>query len=63
MRMAVLARIGVYEKPTGGVCTATTVAPTWAGGSFIVPEGLPSCYRYRVFETVVPLRDQIWHPA
>ena len=63
MRVAVLARIGDYEKPTGGVCTATTVAPSWAGGSFTLPEGLPSCYRYRVFETVVPLRNQIWHPA
>jgi type IV pilus assembly protein PilW len=65
IRMAVLARIGVYEKPTGGVCTATTVAPTWANGSrsFTLPEGLPSCYRYRVFETVVPLRNLIWRPA
>jgi type IV pilus assembly protein PilW len=63
VRMAVLARIGVYEKPTAGVCTATTVAPTWSGGSFTLPEGLPSCYRYRVFQTVVPLRNMIWHPA
>ena len=51
MRLAVLARIGVYEKPnSSGVCTATTTAPTWAGGSFTLPEGLPSCYRYRVFQ-------------
>ena len=63
VRMAVLARVGVYEKPTAGACTATTTAPTWAGGNFTLPEGLPSCYRYRVFETVVPLRNQIWHPA
>jgi len=62
IRVAVLARIGEYERPVGGVCTATTVAPTWAAGtrSFTVPEGLPSCYRYRVFETVVPLRNLIW---
>ena len=64
MRLAVLARIGVYEKPnSSGVCTATTTAPSWAGGSFVLPEGLPSCYRYRVFQTVVPLRNQIWHPT
>ena len=63
IRVAVLARIGVYEKPTGGVCTATTAAPSWTGGSFTLPEGLPSCYRYRVFQTVVPLRNLIWRPA
>jgi hypothetical protein len=22
--------------------------------------GLPSCYRYKMFETVVPLRNIIW---
>ena len=63
VRMAVLARINDYEKPTAGVCTATTAAPAWAGGSFVLPEGLPSCYRYRAFETVVPLRNLIWRPT
>ncbi len=72
VRIAVLARIGTYERPTGGACTATTVMPTWSGsrdllGSaltpFVLPEGLPSCYRYRVFETVIPLRNMIWRPA
>jgi len=64
VRVAVLARIGAYERPVGGACTATTAAPTWADGTrtFIVPEGLPSCYRYRMFETVVPLRNLIWRP-
>jgi hypothetical protein len=28
-----------------------------------VPGGLPSCYKYRVFETVIPLRNMIWRPA
>ena len=63
VRLAVLSRIGVYEKPTGGACTATTVLPTWEGSAdrpFVIPEGLPSCYRYRVFETTVPLRNVIW---
>jgi type IV pilus assembly protein PilW len=71
VRIAVLARIGNYEKPTGGVCTATTALPTWQGSSlptiqpspFALPEGLPSCYRYRVFETIVPLRNMIWRAA
>ncbi len=68
VRIGVLARIGNYEKPVGGVCTATTAVPTWAGSTqpagaatpFTIPEGVPSCYRYRVFETVVPLRNMIW---
>lgn len=60
IRVGILAR-GTYDKPnTSGVCTATTVAPTWKGGTFNVPGGLPSCYHYRVFETVVPLRNMIW---
>ena len=61
VRLAIMARSGQYEKPTtAGVCTATTVAPSWTGGTMAVPGGLPSCYRYKVFETVVPLRNIIW---
>ncbi|HUL40974.1 MAG TPA: PilW family protein [Burkholderiales bacterium] len=59
-----------------GKCTATTVAPTWSGtnppgdvGMWLPPDNgpgsgpggsLPHCYRYKVFETVVPLRNIIW---
>ncbi len=32
----------------------------WRGGAFNVPGGIPSCYGYRVFETVVPIRNMIW---
>jgi type IV pilus assembly protein PilW len=62
VRLALLSRIGTYEKPEGGACTATTAAPKWANNtlSFTLPEGVPSCYRYRVFETIVPLRNLIW---
>ena len=69
VRLAVLARSEHYEKPStaGGACEATTAAnrPTWAGGAFPTfdaPGALPSCYKYRVFETVVPLRNMIWRP-
>lgn len=63
IRLAVLAR-GPYDKPdTSGTCTATTVAPTWAGGNLNIPGGVPSCYRYRVFETLVPIRNMIWRDA
>lgn len=65
VRIAILARSGQYEKPDPVLgCTATTVAPSWSGGTMAVPPfpnaGLPSCYRYKVFETVVPLRNVIW---
>jgi len=65
VRVAVLARSQNYEKPSvaGGPCDATLNAPTWSGGALTVPGGLPSCYRFRVFETVIPLRNMIWRPA
>ena len=67
VRVAVLARSQNYEKPSvgGGPCEATTAAnaPSWSGGALTVPGGLPSCYKHRVFETVIPLRNMIWRPA
>jgi type IV pilus assembly protein PilW len=70
VRLAVLARSEHYEKPepAGSPCTATTNAnaPTWAGGNFPALGDLANtanparCYSYRVFETVVPLRNMIW---
>ena len=69
VRLAVLARDDHYHKPStaGGPCEATTAAnrPAWAGGAFLTfdaPGALPSCYKYRVFETVIPLRNMIWRP-
>ena len=42
----------------------TTVAPTWAGGTFtavsVASGSEDRCYRYRVFETTIPLRNMIW---
>ena len=73
VRIAVLARSQNYEQPNAaGVCQATTIAnqPMW-GRTAAAPAGtvfptlqaagaLPSCYKYRVFETIVPLRNMIW---
>src|SRR5690606_30813313 len=69
VRVGVLARIGEYEKPpASGVCEATTTAPTWAGGAFsavdiATPTSQDRCYRYRVFETTIPLRNMIWRAS
>lgn len=77
-KIAVLARIGNYEKKSAGAseCDATTTVPTWSGSTaagqvttanpflaISVASGSEDrCYRYRVFETTVPLRNMIWRP-
>jgi type IV pilus assembly protein PilW len=63
VRLAVVARAAQPERPTveGGPCDATTVAPTWSGGTLDVSADPDwQCFRYRVFETTVPLRNLIW---
>jgi type IV pilus assembly protein PilW len=64
IRFAVMSR-GPFEQPNAsGTCTATTAAPTWAGGTLNLPTTAQSgCYRYRVFETTVPIRNMIWRDA
>jgi type IV pilus assembly protein PilW len=74
VRIAVVARVGNYEKPSGANCDATTANPTY---SYENPVGTTQtgtfnwtdltdvtnqarCYRYRVFETTVPVRNMIW---
>lgn len=71
-RVAVLARIGNFERPSvsGGNCDATTTAnaPTWSGATQFTKIDVATvtsedrCYRYRVFETTIPLRNMIWRP-
>jgi type IV pilus assembly protein PilW len=61
VRLAVLVRSPIAEKPSvaGGACDTTTVPPTWSGGNFNLPANW-QCHRFRVYETVVPLRNVIW---
>jgi type IV pilus assembly protein PilW len=73
VRIGILARSGNWERPStpGGACEATLAIPDWSGYAesgalgdrFSIPGGLPSCYKYRVFEVTVPLRNMIWRPA
>jgi type IV pilus assembly protein PilW len=70
VRLAVLARSEHYVRPEGGApCSATVPGnqPTWANGQTFPALGdltdtanPARCYGYRVFETVVPLRNMIW---
>jgi type IV pilus assembly protein PilW len=68
VRVAVVARSALAEKPAAGgaVCDTTTAAPTWSGNTGaarafdLSADPNWKCYRYRVFETTVPLRNWIW---
>ncbi|HZV66037.1 MAG TPA: PilW family protein, partial [Telluria sp.] len=78
IRIAVVARSKAPEKPdASGACSATTVLPTvFATASPSNVAAVPmtvdvtvagdpiswKCYRYRVFETIVPLRNASWRP-
>lgn len=67
IRVALLARSQQYEKTA-----VTTAAPVWAGGAFTMTnvDGTADTtpgnandwrhYRYRVYETVIPLRNIVW---
>ncbi len=72
VRLAVAARSALLEKPKpDGTCDITTTTsanmPVWSGGTIDVsknPDGTANaswtCYRYKVFETVIPVRNSIW---
>lgn len=79
VRIAVVARGAAPERPAAdGTCSATTALPTvFARGEIdgvaaapvsvtVAVSGDPlswRCYRYRVFENVVPLRNAAWRPT
>jgi type IV pilus assembly protein PilW len=75
IRIAVVARSALIEKPGPGVaCDGTSAFPTWSGNTsavrgfdlsaMAVPAGtFWDCYRYRVFETIVPVRNSIWRSS
>jgi type IV pilus assembly protein PilW len=69
VRMAVVTRSAQFEKDI-----VTTTCPTWLGASVRVPDSPSACgsypnaadedwkhYRYKVFETVMPLRNLLWN--
>lgn len=65
IRVAVVARSPLPEKPnpTTNLCDTTPVAPSWMGGTIdLTADADWMCYRYRVFQTVIPLRNVLWAP-
>lgn len=79
LRIAVVARSKSPERPApGAACSATTARPVvfaadGPAGIAAVPvtvnvavadDAVPwQCYRYRVFENIVPLRNAAWRPT
>jgi type IV pilus assembly protein PilW len=65
VRMAIVARSSAPDKKdTLGNCTATTVQPVWASNNnstlFVDSNSDWRCYRYKVFELTMPLRNMLW---
>lgn len=66
IRFALVARSSQYEKPDAtGVCATTTdaMAASWSPWATFNTANYPAdwkCYRYKVFETVIPIRNVIW---
>jgi type IV pilus assembly protein PilW len=69
IRVAIVARSAQLIPKTNGACTTTTAAPVaWVDstGSSTPPvidlAGIPDwgCYRYKVYQTIIPVRNVIW---
>jgi len=65
LRLAVVVRSPIRERPdpATGQCNVTNAAPvSWPDGPVIDLSNDPNwrCFRYRSFETVVPLRNVLW---
>jgi len=65
IRVALVTRSNQIEKPDAvtGTCRTTTAAPTtWPGGPVVdlSADALWTCYRYRVYQTIIPLTNVLW---
>jgi type IV pilus assembly protein PilW len=72
VRLAIVARSATPEKPNAaGACVTTTVGPRWYARDPVTPYHIDvsatgadwSCYRYRVFEVTIPIRNIAWFPS
>jgi type IV pilus assembly protein PilW len=68
VRVAIVVRSALAEKPSvaGGSCDTTKVAPlSWDGGPAIDLSNVPNwqCYRYKVYQTAIPLINVLWADA
>jgi type IV pilus assembly protein PilW len=74
VRLAIVARSVTPERgDTAGNCSVTTVGPRWFARdpvtaynidvSATAPGTTWKCYRYRVFEVTIPIRNVAWFPS
>ena len=57
VRLGILARSSLLEKEP----VSTTAIAYWPGGPTFTPTGAQRNYRYKVYNTVVPLRNVLWN--
>ncbi|MEO8104021.1 MAG: PilW family protein [Betaproteobacteria bacterium] len=72
VKLALVARSALKEKadPVTGICNTTTTQPQWygagpTGGDIALDVSADTdwrCYRYKVLQTVVPVRNMAWAP-
>lgn len=73
VRLVIVARSAQPEKPdpATGLCNATVVPPVWSGAvltplllnnqaDLVAVGDAWQCYRYKTFETTVPMRNIMW---
>jgi type IV pilus assembly protein PilW len=63
VRIGVVARSPLYEKEVVDAPTTLTVLPAITGGAAITWDIPDAHYRYKVYYTVIPLRNIIWGRA
>jgi len=66
VRIALVARSAQPERPdpATGVCNTTTQMPSWSVEQFdLSADAEWRCYRYRVLESTISLRNMIWRPV
>jgi type IV pilus assembly protein PilW len=78
LRIAVVARSKAPDRPAAGAACVSSLQPLFAAvepAGVVQPAALTvnvavagdpvdwKCYRYRVFETIVPLRNSAWRPT
>lgn len=60
IRLALVARVSLYERD---VVPSSASVTLWSGGPTWTPTSDEQHYRYRVIDTVIPLRNMIWRKA
>ena len=58
VRLGLIARSGLFERDP----VTTAAIEFWPGGPTFAPAGDDQYFRYKVYNTIVPLRNVLWNP-